>query len=78
MGMFIFGKDERGMLEIALRFPRIFQGGVSYPCGQVQPSSRRSLVRNNLIHFIFFFVIYEVRRGLQEGRTICFSLVIRG
>ena len=74
--MFIFGKDKRGMLEIALRFPRIFRW-VSLPCGQVQSSSRKSLVRNNMIYFIFFFVIYEVRWGLYEGGTMCFSLLIR-
>ena len=77
MGMFIFGKDVRGTSEITLRFQCIFQGGIFFPCGQVQPLSWRPLVRNNVIHFILFFIIYEVRRGLREGRTICFSLVIR-
>ena len=67
MGTFIFGKDEGGMSEIALRFPCIFGRGVSFPCGQVQLSSRGSLVRDNMIHFVFFFIIYEVRWGLREG-----------
>ena len=77
MGTFIFGKDEEGVSEIALRFPRIFGGRVSFPCGQVQSSSRRSLVRDNMINFIFFFVINEVRWGLCEGGTMCFGLPIR-
>ena len=77
MGMFIFGKEERGVSEIALRFPHIFRGRVSFPCGQVQSSSRRSPVRNDMINFIFFFVINEVRWGLCEGGTMCFGLLIR-
>ena len=75
--MFIFGKDKRGVLEIALRFPRIFGRWVSFPCGQVQSSPRGSRVRNNMINFILFFVINEVRRGFCEGGTMCFGLPIR-
>ena len=73
----IFRKDKRGVLEIALRFPRIFRRRVSFPCGQVQSSSRRSLVRNDMINFVLFFVINEVRWGLREGGTMCFGLPIR-
>ena len=64
MRTFIFRQDMGGMPEIALGFPCIFGRGVSLPCGQAQSSSRRSLMRNNVIHFVFFFVIYEVRRRL--------------
>ena len=77
VGMFIFRKDKRGVSEIALRFPHIFRRGVSLPCGQVQSSSRRPLVRNDMINFVLFFVINEVRRGSCEGGTMCFGLLIR-
>ena len=77
MGTFIFRKDEGGVSEIAFRFPCIFRGRVSFPCGQVQSSSRQSLVRNDMINFIFFFVINEVRWGSCEGGTMCFGLPIR-
>ena len=70
MRLFILGEDEGGMLEIGFRVPYIFQGRISFPCSQVQSLSRRSLVGNNVIYFIFFFIINEVRRRSQQGRTI--------
>ena len=65
------------MTEINFRFPRIFRRGIAFPCGQVLPSARGALVRDNVVDFVFFFGINHVRRGSREGGTMCFGLTIR-
>ena len=70
-------QDRGSMTEINFRFPSIFRQGVSFPCGQVQPSARGALVRDNVVNFVFFFGINHVRRGTREGWTMCFRLAIR-
>jgi hypothetical protein len=49
------------MAEIAFWFPGVFGRRIALPCGQVQSSAMGALVRNNVINFVFFLVIYDVR-----------------
>ena len=65
------------MAEINFGFPHIFRRRIAFPCGQVLPSARRALVRDNVINFVFFFGINHVRRRSGEGGTMCFGLTIR-
>ena len=62
------------MAEIKFWFPSIFGRRVSLPYGDVQSSARGAFVENNVIHFILFLGINQVRRRLGEGGTMCFSL----
>ena len=50
------------MVEIYFRFPCIFQQRVSFPCGQVQSVGIRAFVGKDGLHFVFLFVIYDIRR----------------
>ena len=65
------------MAEINFWFPCVLRRRVSLPCGQVQSSARRALVRDNVVDFVFFFGVNYVRRRLGEGWTMCFGLMIR-
>ena len=49
------------MAEINFGFPCIFQRRVPFPCSQVQSAGSRTFVRKDSLHFIFFFVINDVR-----------------
>ena len=50
------------MAEINFEFPCIFQGRIPFPCGQVQSTGIRAFVGKDGFHFVFFFIIYDVRR----------------
>jgi hypothetical protein len=50
------------MSEIAFWFPGVFGRGIALPCGQVQSLARGALVGDNVIDFILFFIINDVRR----------------
>ena len=50
------------MAEITFGFPSVFRRQVSFPCGQVQSAGSGALVRKDCLYFIFFFIIYDVRR----------------
>ena len=43
------------MAEIAFRFPCVFGGRVSFPCGEVLPAARGALVGYDGFDFVFFF-----------------------
>ena len=64
-------------MEIKFRFPCVLRRRVPFPCGQVQSSAREVLVRDDIINFVFFFGVNQVRRGSGEGGTMCFGLSIR-
>ena len=74
---FVLSENGGSMAEIKFWFPSIFERRISLPCSQVQSSARGALVGNNVIHFIFFFGINQVRRRSGEGGTMCFCLAIR-
>ena len=78
MSSFVLLEDSGSMTEMKFRFPSIFGRRISFPCGQVQSSARGTFVGNNMVNFVFFFSINQVRRRLGEGGTVCFGLVIRG
>ena len=73
---FVLQEDCGSMMEITFGSPSVFGGRITFPCNQVQSSARGTLVKNDMIDFIFFFGINQVRRRLEEERTICFRLVI--
>ena len=64
-------------MEIKFWFPCVLRRGVSLPCGQVQSLARGALVGDDMIDFVFFFRVNQVRRGSGEGGTMCFGLSIR-
>ena len=64
-------------MEINFWFPSIFGGGISFPCGQILPSARGALVRDDVVDLVFFFGVNYVRRRPRKGWTMCFGLVIR-
>ena len=74
---FVLLEYSGSMTEIKSGFPGVFRRDVSFPCSQVQLSARGAFVGNNMIYFVFFFSINQVRRRLGEVRTMCFSLSIR-
>ena len=55
MDPFIVSEYLRCMAEITFWFPYVFGGRVTFPCGQVLPSARRSLVRDYSLDFVFLF-----------------------
>ena len=55
MGPFIVPKYLWCMVEITLRFPCIFGGRVSFPCGQVLSSARGALVRDYGFDLVLLF-----------------------
>jgi hypothetical protein len=61
-GVLIVFEDQGSVSEIAFWFPGVFGRRIALPCGQVQSSARGALVGDNVIDFVFFFVIYDVRR----------------
>ena len=64
MSLFVLLEDSESMMEIKLRFPGIFRRGIPFPHGQVQSSARGTLVGDNVIDFVLFFGINQVRRRL--------------
>ena len=60
--LFITFQESGRMAEITFGFPGVFRRRVSFPCGQVQSASSGAFVRKDCLYFIFFFVIYDVRR----------------
>jgi hypothetical protein len=55
-------EDKGGVSEIAFWFPGVFGRRVTLPCGQVQSSARGTLVGDNVVDLVFFFIIYDIRR----------------
>ena len=62
MDLFICLENCGSMMEINFWFPCVLGRRVTLPCGQVLPSARRALVRDNVINFVFFFGVNYVRR----------------
>ena len=60
--LFIMFQEGGRMVEITFGFPSIFRRRVPFPCSQVQSASNGTFVRKNSLYFVFFFVIYDVRR----------------
>ena len=60
--LFITFQENGGMAEITFGFPSVFRRWVSFPCGQVQSAGSGALVRKDCLYFVFFFIIYDVRR----------------
>ena len=59
---FITFQESGRMAEITFGFPSVFRRRVPFPCGQVQSVGSGAFVRKDCLYFIFFFVIYDVRR----------------
>ena len=66
MSSFVLLEYRGSMTEIKFRFPGIFRRGASFLCSQIQSSARRALVGDNMIDFIFFFGINQVRRRWEK------------
>ena len=60
--LFISFQESGRMAEITFGFPGVFQQRVPFPCGQVQSVGSGAFVRKDCLYFIFFFIIYDVRR----------------
>ena len=60
--LFILFQESGRMAEITFGFPSVLRQWISLPCSQVQSSGSGALVRKDSFHFVFFFVIDDVRR----------------
>ena len=67
---FILFQEGGRMTEITFGFPGVFRQRVPFPCGQVQSASSGAFVRKDCLYFVFFFIIYDVRRQRRERRSI--------
>jgi hypothetical protein len=54
-------QDQRSVSEVTFWFPGIFGRRIILPCGQVQSLAKGAIVRGNVVDFVFFLVIYDVR-----------------
>ena len=59
---FILFQEGGRMAEMTFGFPGVFRRRVPFPCSQVQSAGSRALVRKDCLYFVFFFIIYDVRR----------------
>ena len=63
--------------EFHFRKPRVFFGRVSFPTDKILPMGWSSFVMNDLLDFIVFFVINEIRWGRREVPSMYFIFEIR-
>ena len=75
--LFITFQERGGMVEITFGFPSVFRRRVPFPCGQVQSVGSGAFVRKDSLHFIFFFIINDVKGRRRERQSIWFCRVIR-
>ena len=59
---FITFQEGGRMTKIFFGFPCVFQQRVTFPCGQVLSLGIGALVGKDSFHFVFFFVIDDIRR----------------
>ena len=77
-GIFIVLEEFLGSGELLFGKPRVFFGGIALPSDKVLPLGRSSFVTNDLLDFVMFFVINEIRRQSREVPSVNFIFVIRG
>ena len=63
--------------EFCFRKPRVFFGRVPFPTDKILPMGWSSFVMNDLLDFIVFFVINEIRWGRREVPSMYFIFEIR-
>ena len=70
--------DEFGGVYLISWFPGIIAFGVSFPFDEILKSSGPAMtsVVNNLLHFIFFFSINQVRWWSGEVGSVCCGFLI--
>ena len=61
------------MAEITFRFPCVFGGRVSFPCGEVLSSARGALVGYDGFDFVLFFRSDQSRQrgGVAGAMRVC-------
>ena len=60
-----------------IQVPKCFHSGVSFPGHQVLLAAFWSFMWEDSFNFIFFFIIYDVRRWFKKGWSIFFDGAIR-
>ena len=65
-GVFIVLEEFLGSGELCFGKPRVFFSRVALPSDKVLPSGWSSFVMNDLLNFIVFFVIDEIRGWSRE------------
>ena len=63
---FIMFQEGGRMMKIFFGFPCVFRQRVTFPCGQVPSMGIGALVGKDSFHFIFFFIIDDIRRRRWE------------
>ena len=76
-GVFIFLKEFLGSGEFRFGKPRVFFSGISFPLDKVLLTGLSSFMVNDLLNFIVFFIIDEVRGWSGEVLSVNFIFVIR-
>ena len=70
--------DEFRGMHLVSWFPCVITFGVSFPFDEILESSGPAMtsVVNNPLHFVFFFLIDQVRWWMGEVRSMCCSFLI--
>ena len=77
-GIFIVLEEFLGSGELLFRKPRVFFGRIALPLDKVLSLGQSSFVTNDLLDFIMFFIINEIRGWSREVPSMNFIFVIRG
>ena len=74
---FIRSESGLGMFQVPLRDPRVFFGRISFPSDQEGTEGRGSAVAYDLLNFVFFFSIDELRGRCMEVLAVDLIFMIR-
>ena len=77
-GIFIVLEEFLGSGELLFRKPRVFFSGIALSSDRVLPLGWSSFVMNDLLYFVPFFIIDEIRGQSREVPSMNFIFVIRG
>ena len=67
-----------GSGEFRFRKPGVFFSRVAFPSDKVLPSGRSSLVTNDLLDFVMFFIVDKIWGWRWEVPAVDFIFMIRG
>ena len=76
-GVLIFLEKFLGSRELSFGKPRVFFGRIILPSDKVLPTERSSFVTNDLLNFIMFLIINEIRGWSREVPSMNFIFMIR-
>ena len=66
------------MSEVRFGFPGVFRGGISFPGGEITTSARSPSMSKDLLDFVFFFGVDQVRRWRREVGAVSRGFFVGG